>query len=427
MSVSQEVSQDKVGVLLVGLGALSTTLVAGIEAVQRGLARPIGSLTQLCRVNGATAPTLLSDILPMTPLSGLEFAAWDIFPDTAYESAVKAAVLDRPTLEAVRSRLEELRPHKAVVDAHSQRNLKGQHAKKGTLWEQAQELEGEIVAFREGRGLKRLVTVLCHSTELTPDLGEAAKSLPKFEQAMKANSRNLISSMIYTYVSIKLGIPVVNCTPSLCVDVPALRAMAEERGVAICGKDLKTGQTLLKTILAPGIKARFLGLSGWYSTNILGNRDGEVLNDPESAKTKVTSKLSVLDSILEPEKNPELYGKFYHKVKIDYYPPRGDNKEAWDNIDIFGWMDYPMQIKVNFLCRDSILAAPLALDLVLLIDLAQRNGWKGLQDWLGFFFKSPLQGGREKPIHDLFQQHAELEAGLAQLRKLSPAPKASAH
>ncbi|MBI4867900.1 MAG: inositol-3-phosphate synthase [Candidatus Wallbacteria bacterium] len=403
--------------MLVGLGALASTLVAGIEAIVRGLARPIGSLTQLYRCNGDANNALLLDVLPMAKLQNLEFAAWDVYPDNAFQSAVKAAVLHKDTLELLRGRLEELRPFKAVVDGQNQRRLKGQHVKTGTRLEQAQELEREILAFKEARGLDRMVLVLCNSTEITLEMGEEGQSIKKFEQGLKADCKTISASMIYSYVAIKLGIPVVNCTPSQCLEVPALARFAEENGVPVAGKDLKTGQTLLKTILAPGIKARYLGLTGWYSTNILGNRDGEVLDDPEASKTKVNSKLSVLESILEPERHPELYRGFYHKVKIDYYPPRGDNKEAWDNVDIFGWMDYPMQIKVNFLCRDSILAAPLVLDLVLLLDLAGRTGWKGIQDWLGFFFKSPLLSRPAKPIHDLFQQHGELEEALLRLRK----------
>ncbi len=417
MPVSRESSEERVGVLLVGLGALSSTLIAGIEAIQQGTAEPIGSLTQLYRCNGDSNDQALKDVLPMARLSNLEFAAWDIFSDTAYESATKAAVLDPTVLEGVRSRLEELRPFKAVVDSNSVRRLKGQHVKAGSLLEQSQELEAEIQAFKEARDLDRMVLVLANSTEITHERGEEAQSRAKFEAALRAGSEKVTASMIYAYVAIKLGVPVVNCTPSHCLELPAITEFANEMGVPLCGKDLKTGQTLMKTILAPGIKARYLGLSGWYSTNILGNRDGEVLDDPESVKTKVNSKLSVLDSILEPTRHPELYGNFYHKVKIDYYPPRGDNKEAWDNVDIFGWMGYPMQIKVNFLCRDSILAAPLVLDLVLLTDLANRTGWKGHQDWLGFFFKSPLLEDQTQPVHDLFRQHIVLEDALTRLRK----------
>ncbi|MBI3893682.1 MAG: inositol-3-phosphate synthase [Candidatus Wallbacteria bacterium] len=420
MAVSSESPQERIGVMLVGLGALASTLVAGVEAIVRGKARPIGSLTQLYRCNGDANNALLNEVLPMARLQNLEFAAWDIFPDSAYQSAVKAAVLKPDILESLRSRLEELKPFKAVVDDKNSRLLTGRHVKSGTRLEQSQELEREILAFKEARGLKRMVLVLCNSTEITQLMGEEAESIQNFENGLKNNIDTISASMIYAYVAIKLGMPVINCTPSQCLEVPALARFAEEKGVPVSGKDLKTGQTLLKTILAPGIKARYLGLTGWYSTNILGNRDGEVLDDPDASKTKINSKLSVLESILEPERHPELYRGFYHKVKIDYYPPRGDNKEAWDNVDIFGWMDYPMQIKVNFLCRDSILAAPLVLDLVLLIDLAARTGWKGVQNWLGFFFKSPLQSHQTKPIHDLFQQHGKLEEALKLLRKASP-------
>jgi myo-inositol-1-phosphate synthase len=399
---------------------VSSTVVAGIEAVKRGLGRPVGSLTQMRRVEGEEGRPL-SEALGLASLADLTFGAWDIFPDSAYESARRARVLDAQVIEAVRESLETLRPFPAIVDRSALRRLKGSHVKSATgKAQQAALIRADIERFLCDRGLTRAVLVILTSTEAERPLDGAGDTLSDFEGALRDDHPSITPSMIYAYAALKMGLPVVNCTPNGCLEIPALCRLAES-GAPIAGADLKTGQTFLKTVVAPALKARMLGISGWFSANILGNRDGEVLDDPESCKTKVQSKLSVLDSILRPEIYPELYGDIYHKVKIDYYPPRGDNKEAWDNIDMTGWLGYPMQLKINFLCRDSILAAPMVLDLLLLADAAARAGWKGRQEWLSFYFKSPLHTPGDRPVHDFFKQEALLEAGLARLGEaLSP-------
>ena len=414
--------EGKLGVLLVGLGAVSTTFVAGVEAVKKGIGRPYGSLTQMgtIRLGKRTdnRTPLISDFVPLTPIENIEFAAWDIFEDSAYEAALNAKVLEKDLVESLKGELSALKPHKAVFDRRYVKLLDGTYIKKGrTKRDLAEQLMDDIRRFKQEKGLESLVMIWCGSTEIFIKPSEVHQSMESLEKGMLANDENIPSSMIYAYAALQMGIPFANGAPNLTVDIPAFRDFAMERRIPICGKDFKTGQTMMKTILAPGLKSRLLGLSGWFSTNILGNRDGEVLDDPESFKTKEESKLSVLQHILQPDLYPELYGDIYHKVRINYYPPRRDNKEGWDNIDIFGWLGYPMQIKIDFLCRDSILAAPLALDLVIFLDLARRSGMYGVQEWLSFYFKSPMtpKSGLY-PEHDLFIQLMKLKNTLRFLR-----------
>src|ERR671933_1212714 len=383
-------AKGKLGVLLVGLGAVSTTFIAGVEAIKRGLAEPIGSLTQMgaIRLGKRTENRnpLIKDFVPLADLKDIVFGAWDIFPDSAYEAALTAGVLEKELLAQLKPQLQKIKPMKAVFDQNYVKRLNGTNVKEGAnKFELAQQLIEEIAEFKRKNKCARLVMAWAASTEIFLKPHAVHKTLKSFEQAMRDNHKSIAPSMVYAYAALKSGVPFANGAPNLTVDIPALRELALRSGVPVCGKDFKTGQTLMKTILAPGLKSRMLGLHGWYSTNILGNRDGEVLDDPESFKTKEESKLSVLEYILQPEVYPELYGKMYHKVRINYYPPRGDNKEGWDNIDIFGWLGYPMQMKVDFLCRDSILAAPIVLDLALLLDFANRAGWSGIQDWLSFY------------------------------------------
>ena len=414
-------AQGKLGVLLPGMGAVSTTLIAGVELVKKGLGRPVGSLTQygtirLGKRTDDNSP-LINDFVPLAGLDDLVFGGWDIFADNCYEAAVHAGVIETARLEAVRAELEAIAPSKAVFDQNYVKRLSGPHVKVGqNKYELAMQLMEDIEAFQDRSGATRMVMLWCGSTEIFMDLDDVHKTLQGFEEGMKSNHEAITPSMIYAYASLMSGIPFGNGAPNLTVDIPALQELASDRGVPICGKDFKTGQTLMKTILAPGLKARTLGLHGWFSTNILGNRDGDVLHDPDSFRTKEHSKLSVLDYILQPELNEDLYGDYEHQVHIHYYKPRGDNKEGWDNIDIFGWLDYPMQIKVNFLCRDSILAAPVALDLVLFLDLAQRSGMSGIQEWLSFYFKSPMCAPFLYPEHDLFIQLAKLKNTLRYLK-----------
>jgi myo-inositol-1-phosphate synthase len=405
----------RLGVLMVGLGAVASTVIAGVELIRRGLAEPVGSLAQMgtIRLGKRTeerAP-LIRDFVPLADLDQLVFGAWDPISDTAYEAALKCDVLDRYThIEPIAAALKEVEPMLAVFDQHYVRRLDGTNVKAAAgKRDLAEALRRDIRGFKAAHSCDRMVVIWCASTEIFIEPGPAHQSLEAFEAAMDANDESVPPSMLYAYAALKEGVAFINGAPNLTTDVPAMTELADSAGAPISGKDFKSGQTLLKTVLAPMLKARMLGLSGWYSTNILGNRDGEVLDDPDSFRTKEKSKLGVLEHILQPNLYPELYGDFHHKVRINYYPPRGDNKEGWDNIDIFGWLGYPMQIKVNFLCRDSILAAPLVLDLVLFTDLAQRAGLKGVQEWLSLYFKSPQHAPSVYPEHDLFIQQTKLK------------------
>jgi myo-inositol-1-phosphate synthase len=414
-------AEGKLGVLLVGLGAVSSTFIAGIELLKKGVGKPIGSLTQLgtIRLGKRTEKRTprIRDFVPLAAIENLVFGAWDIFPDNAYQAALRARVVEPALLDLVRPELEAVAPWPAVFDRDYVKRLDGPHVKSGAgKFDLAQQLMEDIRAFQTASGASRLVMVWCGSTESFLRPGIVHNSLAHFEAGMRANDPTIAPSMLYAYAALSLGIPFANGAPNLTVDIPALTELAERHRVPICGKDFKTGQTLMKTIIAPGLKARMLGLTGWFSTNILGNRDGEVLDEPSSFKTKEESKLSVLDVILQQQLYPELYKDYIHQVNIHYYPPRGDNKEGWDNIDIFGWLGYPMQIKINFLCRDSILAAPLVLDLALFLDLAQRAGMKGIQEWLSFYFKSPQTAPGLYPEHDLFIQLMKLKNTLRFLR-----------
>ena len=413
--------KGKLGVLLVGLGAVSTTFIAGVEAVKKGIAEPIGSLTQMgtIRLGKRTENRvpLIKDFVPLAKLEDLVFGAWDIFEDSAYEAAMQAGVLEKELLGQLKSPLQKIKPMKAVFDQSYVKRLNGTNVKTGAnKLVLARQLIDEIAEWKQKNRCSRVVMIWAASTEVFLKPHAVHKTLESFETAMRENHRAIAPSMIYAYAALKSGIPFANGAPNLTVDVPVLRTLAEQNNLAICGKDFKTGQTLMKTIIAPGLKSRMLGLHGWYSTNILGNRDGEVLDDPDSFKTKEESKLSVLEYILQPEVYPKLYKDFSHVVRINYYPPRGDNKEGWDNIDIFGWLGYPMQIKVDFLCRDSILAAPIVLDLALFLDLAQRAGMKGIQEWLSFYFKSPQTAPGLYPEHDIFIQLMKLKNTLRHLR-----------
>ena len=405
----------RLGVLLPGFGAVATTFVAGVEAARRGLASPIGSLTQLntIRLGRRTADhsPLIRDFVPLSGLQDLVFGAWDPIADDGYASALNAGVLHAERhLDPIREFLSSIRPMPAAFDPAYVKKLEGENTKKPTnKRELAEELRADIRRFKRESGADRLVMIWCGSTEVYVRPGPVHETVESFEKGMEDGDPGIAPSQLYAWAALKEGVPYANGAPNLSADFSALEDLARERAVPIAGKDFKTGQTLMKTILAPGFKARMLGLSGWFSTNILGNRDGEVLDDPESFKTKEVSKLGVLEHILQPDHYPELYGEMYHKVRINYYPPRGDNKEGWDNIDIFGWMGYPMQIKVDFLCRDSILAAPIVLDLALFLDLASRAGLSGIQEWLSFYFKSPQTAPGLYPEHDIFIQHRKLK------------------
>jgi myo-inositol-1-phosphate synthase len=416
-----EEPKGKLGVLLVGLGAVSTTFIAGVEAIKKGIAEPIGSLTQMgtIRLGKRTdnRVPLIKDFVPLASLNDLVFGAWDIFEEDAYESALHAGVLERDLVNQLKEELQNVRPMKAVFDQHYVKRLNGTHVKQGAnKMELAEQLMADIAEFKRKNECDRLVMVWCASTEVFLTCAEEHNDLASFEQAMRDNHSCIAPSMIYAYAALKSDVPFANGAPNLTVDVPALSKLAVDAGLPVCGKDFKTGQTLMKTIIAPGLKARLIGLHGWFSTNILGNRDGEVLDDPESFKTKEESKLSVLEYVLQPDVYPTLYKDFSHIVRINYYPPRGDNKEGWDNIDIFGWLGYPMQIKVDFLCRDSILAAPIVLDLALFLDLAKRAGMRGIQEWLSFYFKSPMTAPGLYPEHDLFIQLMKLKNTLRHLK-----------
>ena len=405
----------RLGVLLVGLGAVATTFIAGVESTRRGTSKPIGSLTQMggIRIGKRSEPykPMIKDFVPLAGLDQLVFGAWDPLPDDAYESAVTAGVLDRHEhIEPIADFLKSIKPMPAVFDSYYVKRLQGDNVKTGaSKMELAEAIRKDIRDFKAANGCDRLVMVWCASTEIFIEETSVHANIESLEAGMESNDVSVAPSMLYAYAALMEGVPFANGAPNLTVDVPAIVSLSRLKGVPICGKDFKTGQTLLKTVLAPMLKTRKLGVSGWFSMNILGNRDGEVLDDPESFKTKEESKLGVLEHILQPELYPDLYANIFHKVRINYYPPRGDNKEGWDNIDIFGWMGYPMQIKVDFLCRDSILAAPLVLDLALFLDLAQRAGMSGIQEWLSFYFKSPQHAPEVYPEHDLFIQKTKLK------------------
>jgi len=413
--------EGKLGVLLVGLGAVSTTTIAGTIAIRRGLAPPIGSLTQMgtIRLGKRTEgrSPAIKEFVPLASLDDIVFGGWDIFDENCYDAAKTAGVLEADLLEQIRPELEKITPMPAVFDRHYVKRLDGPNVKKGrTKKDLADQLRADIQRFKTDNGCSRVVVVWCGSTEIYMTESPAHQSVEAFERGLETNDATIPSSMIYAYAAIKEGIPYANAAPNLSADIPALLQLAQDTGSPIAGKDLKTGQTLIKTIIAPGLKARLIGVEGWYSTNILGNRDGEVLDDPESFKTKEESKKSVLDYILQPSLYPDLYKDLCHLVRINYYPPRGDNKEGWDNIDIFGWLGYKMQLKINFLCRDSILAAPIVLDTALFLDLARRAGMSGIQEWLSFYYKSPMHAPGLYPEHDLFIQLMKLKNTLRHMR-----------
>jgi myo-inositol-1-phosphate synthase len=407
-------AKGKLGILLVGLGAVSTTTIAGVMAVRKGLAQPIGSLTQMGtirlgkRTEGRSPK--INEAVPLVNLDNIVFGGWDIFEENSYQAARTAGVLEPSLLDQIKPELEAIKPMKAVFDQRYVKRLDGPNVKKGkNKKDLAEQLRADIRAFKKDNGCDRLVMVWCGSTEVFMKESAAHQSIDAFEKALEANDPAIPSSMIYTYAALMEDVPYANGAPNLSVDVPAMMSLAQQNKLPIVGKDFKTGQTWMKTVVAPGIKARLLGVEGWYSTNILGNRDGEVLDDPESFKTKEESKKSVLDYIFQPHLYPGLYEDLHHVVRINYYPPRGDNKEGWDNIDLVGWLGYKMQLKINFLCRDSILAAPIVLDLALFLDLAKRAGMSGIQEWLSFYFKSPMHAPGLYPEHDLFIQLMKLK------------------
>lgn len=407
-------AQGKLGILIPGLGAVATTLIAGVEAIKKGIAQPIGSLTQMSTIRlGKRTDNrnpMIRDFVPLADLKDIVFGGWDIYNDNVFESAINAKVLEVHQLQELKTELEKIKPMPAVFDKSYIKNIDGPNVKTAaTKYDLALALIKDIEAFKAANNCNRLVMVWCASTEKYIEPCEIHQDIKGFEAALKSNDERIAPSMIYAYAALKLGVPFANGAPNLTLDIPALIELAKDTSTPIAGKDFKTGQTLMKTIIAPGLKARALGVNGWFSMNILGNRDGKVLDDPENFKTKEVSKLSVLDEIFQPESNATLYGEMYHKVRINYYPPRGDNKESWDNIDIFGWMGYQMQIKINFLCRDSILAAPIVLDLALFMDLAKRANMSGIQEWLSFYFKSPQTAPGLKPEHDIFKQLIKLQ------------------
>ncbi len=407
-------AEGKLGILTPGLGAVATTFIAGVEAVKKGLAIPVGSLTQMghIRLGKRTDDRnpLIRDLVPLACLSDLVYGGWDIYADNCYDSAINAKVIDPELLNQVRPEMEAVKPMSAVFEQRYVTRISGPNVKKGGCkMEMAEALMEDISRFQQSSGVSRMVMIWCGSTEIFQRPGAVHASLKAFEEGLRKSDPDIAPSQIYAYAALRSGVPFANGAPNLTIDIPALQQLAKERSIAIAGKDYKTGQTFMKTLIAPGLKSRLLGVDGWFSTNILGNRDGVVLDDPDSFKTKEESKLSALEVILQPEQYPDLYKHFDHKVRIEYYPPRGDNKEGWDNIDIFGWLGYPMQIKINFLCRDSILAAPLVLDLALFLDLAQRSGMSGIQEWLSFYFKSPMTAPGLYPEHDVFIQLMKLK------------------
>ena len=414
-------ARGKLGILLVGLGAVSTTTIAGVLAIRKGLSAPIGSLTQMGtirlgkRTEGRSPK--INEVMPLAGLDDLVFGGWDIFEEDCYAAAKTAGVIEQSLLDKVRPELEKIKPWPAVFDQHYVKRLSGPNVKKGkNKRDLAEQVVADINKFKKDNNLDRVVMIWAGSTEIFLKESAVHQSLAAFEAGLEASDIAIPSSMIYAYAAIKEGIPYANAAPNLTADIPALVELAAKTKTPLAGKDMKTGQTLIKTIIAPGLKARMLGVNGWYSTNILGNRDGEVLDDPESFKTKEESKKSALDYIFQPHLYPELYKDLFHMVRINYYPPRGDNKEGWDNIDIFGWLGYPMQLKINFLCRDSILAAPIVLDVALFMDLAKRSGMSGIQEWLSFYFKAPQHAPGLYPEHDLFIQLMKLKNTLRHLK-----------
>jgi myo-inositol-1-phosphate synthase len=414
-------AQGKLGVLIPGMGAVTTTFIAGVEAIRRGLGQPVGSLTQLATIRlgkrTENRSPMIKDFVPLASLDDLVFGCWDIFEDNAYEAAVKAGVLEMSLLSQLKDTLTAVKPMTAVFDKEYVKLIDGPNVKtKGTKMDKAEAVIDDIRRFQERTGVSRMIMLWCGSTEVFHEPAAVHHSLDAFEAGLRRNDPDISPSQIYAYAALKCGVPYANGAPHLTTDMPALLELARNQGVPVAGKDYKSGQTFMKTLIAPGLKSRVLGLNGWFSTNILGNRDGEVLDDPGSFHSKEVSKSAALEYILQPDKYPDLYGKFYHKVRIEYYPPRGDAKEGWDNIDIFGWLGYPMQIKVNFLCRDSILAAPLALDIVLFMDLAQRSGMRGIQEWLSFYFKAPMHAPELYPEHDIFIQLMKLKNTLRWMR-----------
>lgn len=413
-------AKGKLGILSVGVGAVATTFMAGTLLARKGQGVPVGSITQLATMRLGKREEnrfpKIKDAVPLAELNDIVFGGWDIFEDNAYEAAKHAAVLTNEDLDKVKDEMSAIKPMKAVFDQEFVKRLHGTWVKSApTKWELAEQVKQDIENFKKTNGCDRVVVIWCGSTEVFTPLGDVHKNLAALEKGLKENHKDIAPSNIYAYACVSMGIPYINGAPNLTVDIPAMWELAEKTQTPICGKDFKTGQTMLKTVLSPMFKTRMLGLNGWFSTNILGNRDGEVLDDPGSFKTKEESKLSVIDNILQPELYPELYGNVYHKVRINYYPPRGDDKEGWDNIDLFGWLGYKMQMKVDFLCKDSILAAPLCLDLVLFTDLAKRAGMTGIQDWLSFYFKSPMHEPSKIAEHDLFIQYVKLKNTLRQM------------
>lgn len=413
-------ANGKLGILTVGVGAVATTFMAGTLLARKGQGIPVGSITQLATMRLGKREEnrfpKIKDAVPLADLNDIVFGGWDIFEDNAYEAAKHAEVLTNEDLDKVKDELEAIKPMKAVFDQEFVKRLHGTWVKSApTKWDLMEQVKQDIENFKKENNCDRIVIIWCGSTEVFTPLGEVHKTLASLEKGLKENHKDIAPSNIYAYAAVSLGVPYINGAPNLTVDIPAMWELAAKTQTPICGKDFKTGQTMLKTVLSPMLKTRMLGLSGWFSTNILGNRDGEVLDDPGSFKTKEESKLSVIDNILQPELYPELYGKVYHKVRINYYPPRKDDKEGWDNIDLFGWLGYKMQMKVDFLCKDSILAAPLCLDLVLFSDLAKRAGMSGIQDWLSFYFKSPMHEPAKIAEHDLFIQYVKLKNTLRKM------------
>ncbi|WP_058185713.1 inositol-3-phosphate synthase [Terracidiphilus gabretensis] len=412
----------KLGVMVVGLGAVATTMIAGVEAVRRGIAKPIGSLTQMGTIRlgkrtDGTSP-LIKNFVPLADLNDVVFTGWDIFEDNVYEAAAHAAVLDKDLLLRLKPYLETIKPLPAVFDQHYVKRLHGTHVKTGkNKKDLANQVVEDIRNFR--KTVDRVVMIWAGSTEIFLEPSAVHQSIEAFEKGLENSDEGIAPSQIYAYAALSEGVPFANGAPNLTVDTPAMIELSKKNSAPICGKDFKTGQTFMKTVLAPAFKARMLGVRGWFSTNILGNRDGEVLDEPQSFKTKEESKLGSLEYIFQPDLYPDLYKDIYHKIRIEYYPPRRDDKEAWDNIDIFGWLGYPMQIKVDFLCRDSILAAPIALDLVLFLDLAKRTpelASLGIQEWLSFYLKSPQTAEGLYPEHDLFIQSMKLKNTLRYIK-----------